>query len=126
MLRAYFKHDREMLAKLCRLTYESLLEFMRTSLRLSQGQVGMVMAIQTYGEYLNHHIHLHAVVADGLFKNRDMFYVMPRINTKPLEELFRVRVIRMLVAERKLAKDLAGKLLSWKHSGFSVHCRFLQ
>ena len=94
---------------------------MRTSLGLSQGQVGMVMAIQTYGEYLNFHPHIHAVVADGLFTSQGMFYVMPRINTRVLEEMLRIRVIRMLVAERKLAKDLAGKLLSWRHSGFSVH-----
>lgn len=47
--------------------------------------------------------------------------MMPRINTKPLEELFRVRVIRMLVAERELAKDLARKLQSLRYSGFSGH-----
>ena len=121
MLRVYFKHDREMLTKLCQLAYKCVQEFMRTSLRLPQGQVGMVMAIQTYGEYLNFHPHIHAVVADGLFTSQGMFYVMPRINTRVLEEMLRIRVIRMLVAERKLAKDLAGKLLSWRHSGFSVH-----
>ena len=121
MLRVYFKHDREMLTKLCRQAYKCLQEFMRTSLGLCQDQAGTVMAIQTYGEYLNFHPHIHAVVADGLFTRQGMFYVMPRLNTKALEEMFRVKVIGMLVAERQLAKDLAGKLLSWRHSGFSVH-----
>jgi len=121
MLRAYFKHDREMLTKLCQQAYKCLQEFMRASLRLPQGQAGMVMAIQTYGEYLNFHPHIHAAVADGLFTSQGMFYVMPRLNTQALEEMFRVRVIRLLVAKRKLAKDLGGKLLGWRHSGFSVH-----
>jgi hypothetical protein len=126
MLRVYFKHDREMLTKLCHIASESLLEFMRTSLGLSQGQVGMVMAIQTYGEYLNFHPHIHAVVADGLFTSQGMFYVMPRINTRVLEEMLRIRVIRMLVAERKLAIVVGARLIAplqmyWRHSGFSVH-----
>ena len=55
--------------------------------------------IQTYGEYLNANPHLHALVADGLFTDNGMFYVAPRVSTRPLEQLFRVRVIQMLVEE---------------------------
>ena len=43
------------------------------------------------------------------------------MSTRPLEQLFRVRVIRMLVEEELLAPELARKLLGWKHSGFSVY-----
>jgi hypothetical protein len=50
-----------------------------------------------------------------------MFYVAPKVSTKPLEQMFRVRVIKMLVEEELLAEELACKLLKWKHSGFSVH-----
>ena len=50
-----------------------------------------------------------------------MFYVAPRVSTTPLEQLFRVRVIQMLVEEELLAPELARKLLGWKHSGFSVY-----
>jgi hypothetical protein len=45
-----------------------------------------------------------------------MFYVAPRVSTTPLEQLFRVRVIQMLVEEELLAPELARKLLGWKHS----------
>ncbi|MCK5240897.1 hypothetical protein KAR34_00465 [bacterium] len=41
-----------------------------------------------------------------------MFYVMPRINIKVLEETLRGRVIRMLVAERKLAKIVETRLIA--------------
>jgi hypothetical protein len=37
------------------------------------------------------------------------------------EELFRRRVIRLLVRRGKLEDDAAEGLLSWRHSGFSVH-----
>ena len=60
-------------------------------------------------------------MADGLFTDNGMFYVAPRVSTTPLEQLFRVRVIQMLVEEELLAPELARKLLGWKHSGFSVH-----
>jgi hypothetical protein len=47
-----------------------------------------------------------------------MFYVAPKVSTRPLEQLFRVRVIQMLVKEELLAPEMARKLLGWKHSGF--------
>ena len=50
-----------------------------------------------------------------------MFYVAPRVSTRPLEQLFRVRFIQMLVKEGLLAAEVARKLLAWKHSGFSVY-----
>ena len=67
-----------------------------------------------------HNRHIHALVADGLFTDNGMFYVAPRVSTTPLEQRFRVRVIRMLVEEELLAPELARKLLGWKHSGFRV------
>ncbi len=79
------------------------------------------MTIHTFGEYMGFNCHLHALVADGLFSPSGMFYVAPKVSTKPLEQMFRVRVIKMLVEEELLAEQLARKLLSWKHSGFSVY-----
>ena len=120
MLRVYFKHDRKMIGKLCNLAYESVLLYMRQALGKETGQAGMVIAVQSFGEYLNAHPHIHAIVSDGLFTPAGMFYVMPKLSSKWLEEIFRVKVINMLVAEGKLAKELGKKLLSWRHSGFSV------
>lgn len=37
------------------------------------------------------------------------------------EELFRRRVIRLLVRRGRLEDDAAEGLLCWRHSGFSVH-----
>jgi len=50
--------------------------------------VATVLAIQTFGDYLNFHPHLHLLVADGLFTPSGLFYCMPRCNLKALEELF--------------------------------------
>ncbi|MBL7189775.1 MAG: transposase [Phycisphaerae bacterium] len=121
MLRVYFRNNRRLLKQLCKIANECLLEFLRQVTHKPDGQLGMVMTIHTFGEYMGFNCHLHALVADGLFSPSGMFYVAPKVSTKPLEQMFRVRVIKMLVEEELLAEELARKLLSWKHSGFSVH-----
>ena len=77
MLRVSFRNNRQLLKKLCRIANECLLEFLRRSLNRAAGQLGMVMTIQTYGEYLNANPHLHALVADGLFTDNGMFGACP-------------------------------------------------
>ena len=46
---------------------------------------------------------------------------MPETGLKPLEELFRVRVIRFLVDKGLLPPERARMLRGWVHSGFNVH-----
>ena len=61
-------------------------------------------------------------MADGLFIETGYFYVMPRVNIRPLAELFRASVLQMLKDEGRLDDTLIKKILTWRHnSGFSVH-----
>ena len=82
-----------------------------------------VMVIHTFGEYLvDFHPPLHALVADGLFDPQGGFHPLPEeIVLWPLEEMFRRRVIAFLVDQELLPRDRAEMLLSWQHSGFSLH-----
>jgi hypothetical protein len=48
--------------------------------------------------------------------------VAPRFDTKPLEEIFRYKVFRMLFSKGRITQDLVGMLMSWRHSGFNVFC----
>jgi len=41
--------------------------------------------------------HLHAFVSDGLFRKSGVFYVMPKVDLGPLEEIFRAKVLKRLV-----------------------------
>jgi len=120
-LRVYFRNNRKLLKKLCQAAHDSLLDFMRQSLRLPEGMPGMVMAIQTFGDYVNFHPHLHALVADGLFTDTGLFYVMPEQSLRPLEEMFRARVLALVVKEGLLDPEAAENMLAWRHSGFHVH-----
>jgi hypothetical protein len=121
MLRPYFRFDRDLLKDLCHLAHECLLDYLRTTLDLPDGQPGIVMAIHTFGEYLDFHPHLHALVADGLFVRSGLFHVLPDVSLKPLEELFRARVITFLVDKGLLPVTRANMLRGWVHSGFNVH-----
>jgi hypothetical protein len=51
-----------LLKDLCCVAYECLIEFLRTSVGLPEGVPGVVMAIHTFGEYLEFQPHLHAPV----------------------------------------------------------------
>jgi hypothetical protein len=75
----------------------------------------------TFGEYLDFHPHLHALVADGLFVDSGLFHVMPDVSLAPLEELFRARVITFLVKKGLLPPERARMLRGWTHSGFNAH-----
>ncbi len=121
MLRMYFRFDRDLLKDFCRLAHECLVEHMRTTLALPDALPGAVMTIHTFGEYLDFHPHLHALVADGLSVRSGLFYVLPDVSLKPLEELFRARVITFLVEKGLLPADRARMLRGWVHSGFNVH-----
>ena len=66
---------------------QSLTLFFRTALNLEDGIPAMVMVIHTFGDYARWHPHIHVLIADGLFRKNGVFYVMPRVDLKPLKEL---------------------------------------
>lgn len=121
MLRPYFKFDRSLLKDLCRIGRGCLVEWMREALGWPEGVEAAVVAIHTFGEYLDFHPHLHALVADGLFGPGGEFRPLPDAPLRPLEEMFRARVIGFLRGRGLLAEERARMLLGWTHSGFSVH-----
>ena len=124
ILRTYFKYDRKLLSKLCRCANKSLLQYFRTVTGLKDGKLGAIMAIQTFGDYARWHPHIHVLLADGLFRDNGVFYVMSKIDIDPLAKLFRANVLKMLKEEKLIDEGLISKLLTWRYnSGFSLHNR---
>jgi hypothetical protein len=64
--------------------------------------------------------HLHVLGTDGCFYEEGMLRVAPHFHKKPLEEIFRHKVFKMLISKGKITQDLVGMLMSWRHSGFNV------
>ena len=48
-------------------------------------------------------------------------YPLPRISNQRLEKIFAAKVLAMLIKEKAISKEIADKILSWKHSGFSAY-----
>ena len=121
LLRGYFKYDRKLLSKLCRCAYDSLLLFLRTQINLENGIPGVAMVIHTFGNNpTKFHPHAHLISTDGLFADTGTFYVMRDVDLKPLEEIFRAQILKMLKKEGKIDQSMISKLLKWKHSGFGI------
>ncbi|MDP6723861.1 MAG: transposase [Arenicellales bacterium] len=76
--------------------------------------------MQTLGDLVTFHPHIHALVADGIFVESGTFRVLPPIPTVLLAEPLRHAVLDYLVEDEAITKEFAHRLLSWKHSGFSV------
>lgn len=121
ILRKLFLYNRKLLSTLCKAAAGSLEIFCRTVTGLQDGRVGAVMTVQTFGDYARWHPHIHTIVADGLFRRNGVFYVMPRAPLKPLAELFRAMLLKLLVKEGVIDDSFVAMLMKWNHtSGFNV------
>ena len=84
MLRPYFRFQCGLLKQLCRIAHQCVCEFLRDAFgdaggvgnAAHDGVSAIVMAIHTFGEYLDFYPHVHALVADGLFDGEGRFHVM--------------------------------------------------
>jgi hypothetical protein len=121
MLRRSFLYDRKLLCALSRCAWESLKQYLQEVLPETDAQPGAVIAVQTFGGLLEFNPHCHILLADGGFYGRDMFRVAPRPETKPIEELFRHKVFRLLLRRKKVRPELIDNLMGWRHSGFHVY-----
>ncbi len=109
VLRPVFRKNRKLLGLLCRCAWETLKEMHQGAFPEGDVRGTAVIAVQTAGDQLQWHPHLHALVADAVW-GRD---AMTRI--------FQAKVLRMLVDERCLSREFAARLLTWRHSGFQVY-----
>jgi hypothetical protein len=121
ILRRSFLYDRKLLCDLSRCAWETLKQYLQEVLPGADFQPGAVIAVQTFGGLLEFNPHCHILLADGGFYGRDMFRVAPRLEIKPIEELFRHKVFRMLLRRKKIRPELIDNLMGWRHSGFHVH-----
>jgi hypothetical protein len=120
MLRVYFRYDRRLLGKLCRVAARVITKSFRALADRSDLTPGMVVCVHTYGNFVNFHPHLHVLTTDGGFTANGVFHVLPKVSLSGMEQLFRHRVLKMLLAEGLIRPERVKMLMGWKHSGFNV------
>jgi hypothetical protein len=84
---------------------------------LTPGAIGF---LQTAGELLGFHPHLHVLLADGAWLPDGTFRHLLYLDASQVEKLFRAEVLRLLVERGKIGDEVVQSLLAWRHSGFSV------
>ena len=122
VLRGLFQRERRLLGLLSRCAYQAVRRAFATYLDDRRASPGFVASIQTFGSYAaNFHPHIHALVTEGAFSPAGEFLPVGTVNEGVLEELFRRLVLRSLHRQERLSEEFRDNLLSWVHSGFSVH-----
>ncbi len=114
--------DRKLLTKLSRCAWKVLSLYLTQAIPYDDAKAGAAVAVQSFGDFQNFHLHLHILCTDGCFYNNDAFMVCPPPNTGDLEKLFRLEVFKMLKAEGKITDVIIENMLNWHHSGFNVYC----
>jgi hypothetical protein len=119
-LRVFFKYKRRLLGDLCRSALRSLTRYFEV-VAGSPVVPGVVAAIQTFGDRIHVHPHLHFLVTEGGVDETGVFHKIPRLDDSRLAALFAREVLADLVRKELLSPEWAEKILSWQHTGFSVH-----
>ena len=119
-LRIFFRFDRTLLGPWCRLAWETIVEVVQAVLNRDDVIPGMVGGIQTFGELIHYHPHIHAIVTNGVFTEDRTFIPLPEIAVEPFLTVWEKKVFDLLLKEKKIPKSLIDEMHSWKHSGFSV------
>jgi ribosomal protein S27E len=119
-LRVFFKFDRRLLGSLCRSALRALSRYFEI-VTGSALRPGVIAILQTFGDRINLHVHLHFLVTEGGTDEAGVFHKIPQIDDSRLAELFGREVLRLLVGRTLLSPEWAERILSWPHSGFNVH-----
>ena len=119
-LRIYCRYDRSLLGELARAAWQATVEVYRQVLGRSDAKPGMVAGIQTFGELIHFHPHIHAIATDGGFTPDGAFLCLPKIDTQLLLLAWQNKVFDLLLAAGKIDQEMVDQMRSWPHSGFSV------
>jgi len=82
---------------------------------------GMIAVVQTFGDDLSWHPHVHALVTRGGWNRAGQWVGVPFVDGEAAALVLRHRVFSLLRGEGLLSEERIRLLLSWRHSGFSVH-----
>jgi len=120
-MRPFFRYDRTLLGDLAGCAWRALRLWVLACFDDEAAASGAVGFIQTAGELLNFHPHIHLLITDGVFSTDGTFERFPYVDVSLIERLFRAELLRVLMGKGLISQDIVEALLSWRHSGFSAH-----
>ncbi|MBI5884319.1 MAG: transposase [Elusimicrobia bacterium] len=132
VLRWHLNQRPDLVNEVTRILADTLEKHLKT--QVPGSMPGQEHFIQRFGSDLNLHIHIHAVVSDGLFEESRNILGLPVLSFHQapvptdediagLTEKLRRRIIKRFVSLHALTQEKADMMLSWDWSGFSLHAK---
>jgi hypothetical protein len=119
-LRLHARFDRKLLGKLSACAWRCVQTEVRRLLGRKDASPGMIVAIQTHGELLHWHPHIHALVTCGAFSAEGDFLEVPELDKERLRAAWREEVFSLYLAEGKIDAAVVENMRGWPHSGFGA------
>ncbi len=124
----YFVHRNPALSgELSRILGGTLARFYQSRAQAGRDSApGQFHAIQRFGSKVNLHVHVHAVVSDGVFALQGgtlRFHPAPAPTAEELSELsrqLRQRILRRMLRLKAVPEESAAEMLARTHGGFSI------
>ena len=113
--------DRKLLGKLSKCAWEVLNSYLKHFVAKPDAAPGAIVAVHSFGDFLNFNPHIHILASDGCFDNEGAFIRSLIPDARQLEEAFQHAVFKMLKAEGKITDAIIENMMSWYHSGFNVY-----
>lgn len=104
----------------CHAAFDTVREVYALEIDGDLGIPAMIGAVQTFGDLIHWHPHIHAIVADGVFTETGHFVRIPDTWKHRAIDIWRDKVFDMLLDEKKIDPDTVSGMKEWKNSGFSV------
>ncbi len=82
-------------------------------------ELAAIFTVQTAGGALNHHPHLHGLLADGYWKD-GVFSKLSEVDLEAIQEAFAKRILTQLHKRELITDDDVAQILSQDHTGFGV------
>jgi hypothetical protein len=120
MLRLFFRFKRKLLNSLCLSAVQTLVTFLYTATGLEL-RPGVVAVIQTFGDRINFHPHIHVLVTEGGTAPDGAFHRVRHFQDEVIRDIFTHEVFSLLLRKKLIGLPLVEKILSWRHTGFSVN-----
>ena len=112
-LSLHTRFDRSLLGKLSSCAWTCILAEVRRLLGRDDVVPGMVAAIQTHGELLHWHPHLHVLLTCGAFTPTGDFVELPELDVNRLEVAWKEAVFALYLGEDKIEPEVVENMRSW-------------
>ena len=122
IIRPFFRYNRSLLSDLCLCAVRAVTHYMKAHTDRDL-MPGVVAVIQTFGNRLNFHPHLHMLVTEGGCTQDGSFQPVPIFNDTTLTRIFAHEMLTLLVAKDLISPQVREKILSWRHTGFNTHSK---